>query len=151
MKIVGLHEIKKNICVEANKNKWCLVILLPYMVVVSLLCHLKGLWRFSSIFGYSINLDLCLLSRYRIHSSLLISYKFYVYYWMHIEECSLFVWFKDLLIMIYFPSSKLLYFWPLIQAYSLDTIFIIECLWRNVLSLFSFRDLLDLDVSHLPK
>ena len=67
------------------------------------------------------------------------------------EECSLFVYFRTLLIMIYFPSFKLLYFWLLIQTYSLDSIFIIECPWRNVLALFSFRDLLDLDVSHLPK
>ena len=57
-----------------------------------------------------------------------------------------------LITMIYFLSFKLLYVWLLIQAYSLDSIFMTNCPWRNVLSLFSFCDhLVDLDDNDLPK
>lgn len=52
-----------------------------------------------------------------------------------------------------FPSSKVLYFGLLTRAYTLDSIFIIECPWRNVLYLFVFRNLIALDPggSHLLK
>jgi hypothetical protein len=60
---------------------------------------------------------------------------------------------KDVLhIVIYFSYSKLLYFWLLIEAYTYR--FHENVCERNVLSLFTFRDLrdqhLDLDVSHVP-
>ena len=73
---------------------------------------------------------------------------------MSVKEQSFHLVFRDLLIMMYFPSYILLKLLLLIHAYALDSIFVIECPW-SVLSLFSFRDLLDLDldldVSQLSK
>jgi hypothetical protein len=43
MKTIGLLDIK-DLCVEVNMDK-CSVFFLPYMGVVSFLCHAKGLGR----------------------------------------------------------------------------------------------------------
>jgi hypothetical protein len=120
----------------SGQHKWPLCSFQVYKraVICTSVCHFFIMQKVHEdilVFLFTQQI-LCLFIRYGIQWSLLIGYRFHVYDWMHMEECSLGLSSCNGLFPLFWI---VIYLWLLIQAFSLDCIFIIECMWRNVADL----------------